>query len=361
MPLGLEEAKLLRWAHRRPEIATQLDGALSEMLSQDGIRSWTARAWPDPGETYSDQEAQDFLAAQVLNLLGREISRAQQGKTSRVEAILAVRSQIESAFAQAPIEDYREIVPVIREVIPTGLSDLDAQIGGISNGELGIIAAPPGRGKSGLLIGFAVSALLDGFDVLYITVADQGRDEIVPRIDTTIIGTPCPFEIDAHLLADRHQQAAKQVSGTLWIADYTDRECRLDDIERAMITHPSHLVIVDHADDVLCDFSADPTVTRHSLRVVYMTLKKLAARFQRPIWTASQTHELSWWRDSASISELAEAKTGKATGASLVLVFSGGKTARDGQMICTIAKARRSYSRRTISVYYDWSIGRCWT
>jgi len=58
-----------------------------------------------------------------------------------------------------------------------------------------------------------------------------------------------------------------------------------------------------------------PTVTRHSLRVVYLALKKLSVRYDIPLWTASQSGEASWYTKAVSIQDLAEAKIGKATGA----------------------------------------------
>jgi len=67
------------------------------------------------------------------------------------------------------------------------------------------------------------------------------------------------------------------------MSDFTDRECRLEQIEHTIASCDSDLVIVDHADDVLSHFSNDPAVTRHSLRAVYMSLKQMATRYEVPI------------------------------------------------------------------------------
>ena len=311
---------------------------------------------------YTDHEASEFLQDQILALFGREVGRAQSSKSlAKVQWVNDLLLQCDGILHPLPVFDYHDVVPNVREVVRTGLVPLDEQIRGLGNGELGILALPPGRGKTAALINFTVTALLDGYDVLYITVADQGLDEIVPRIDTCVLGTPGIPDASQEVLGQRHVAAMKHIKGHLAIADYTDRECSLTDIVRIIDQH-SHvsLVIVDHADDVVSPFSTDPTVTRHSLRVVYMALKKLARKYNVPVWTASQTHEMSWTFDSAGINELAEAKTGKATGASIVLAFTGGRKPVPGLMYAHIAKARRNYSQRTFPLSVDFSRCRIW-
>ena len=64
--------------------------------------------------------------------------------------------------------------------------------------------------------------------------------------------------------------------------------------------------------------------------------------------------------NASSVSELAEAKTGKATGAAIVLGFTGGSPEIPGEMICTIAKARRAYTKRSVVIVYDHILNRIW-
>ena len=59
---------------------------------------------------------------------------------------------------------------------------------------------------------------------------------------------------------------------------------------------------------------------------------------------------------------MAEAKVGKATGAAIVLGFSGGAS-RDqvpGVVWCTVAKARRYVREHNFAIRVDFSIGRAW-
>ena len=59
---------------------------------------------------------------------------------------------------------------------------------------------------------------------------------------------------------------------------------------------------------------------------------------------------------------MAEAKVGKATGAAIVLGFSGGPIAQQvpGVMYCSIAKARRWFAKRNFPLRYDHEVCRIW-
>src|SRR3990167_5722735 len=321
----VHEQKALAWlwtaAATNPGLLEQVP---QEILSDEG-KQWLTLLQnstdPPPDLTpASEQEGRTYFRTQLLAYLAREAAKAQHN------------------------------------------GSLDRVYRGLAVGELGIIFLPPGRGKTQMLINFTDTALFQGKDVLYITVADQSKDELIPRIDTCILGTPCPMDASPELLAERHTHAAQQRTGRLWVADYTDRTCDIQDVERTIQQCASDLIIVDHADDVLSPYASDPTATRHSLRVVYLALKKLAVRYNVPIWTASQSPEMSWNFRATSISDMAEAKVGKATGAAIILGFSGGTPSEQvpGVMYCSIAKARRWFTERNFPLRFDFTTCRVW-
>ena len=363
-----QEHKALAWLW---SIATRFPGLWEqfplEILSDDG-RQWLSsmREFPttelDTNPT-SEQEGRAYFRVRLLAHISKEAAKAQQnGSLEHMYHAIDMLDLFTSALEPSPVIAYDVAIPQVRSVIPTGIEPIDKQIRGLSVGELGIIFLPPGRGKTQMLINFADTALLCEKDVLYITVADQSQDELIPRIDTCILGTPCPPEATPEILAERHTQATQQRTGRLWVADYTDRICSITDVERTIQQCASDLIIVDHADDVLSPYASDPTATRHSLRVVYLALKKLAVRYDVPIWTASQSPEISWNFKVTSISDMAEAKVGKATGAAIILGFSGGSIPEQvpGIMYCSIAKARRWYTERNFPLHFDFETCRVW-
>ena len=354
------EHKFFSFLGSRPDlISSVVDRLPSEIFSPEGKDIIARKAYLDVQAQGTETEATQFVKIQLLALLGKEIGRSQKNglDTSKIKYVTALLEEVEQAFEALPIESYDSATPRIRSVIPTGIEALDQQIQGLAKSDLGIVACPSGRGKSAVLVNFAVSAALSGFSVLYISVADQGKDELLPRFDSCILEKPIPASED--LLIKQHEQAVKRVGGKLWLADYTSQECSLSNIEQSIIQQSTDLVIVDHADDLTPPWG-DPAVTRHSLRYIYMSLKKLASKYEIPIWTASQTHEQSWGMAALGIDGLAEAKTAKATGAAIVLVLTGGQPYIEGQMVCTIAKARRAYTERTIRINVDHSVCRVW-
>lgn len=67
-----------------------------------------------------------------------------------------------------------------RKVIPTGSEPIDRMLmGGIGKGELGVIIAPSGVGKTSTTCGFAANAALDGKNVLHIFF--EGTDNEIRR------------------------------------------------------------------------------------------------------------------------------------------------------------------------------------
>ena len=336
-----------------------------ELFSQQGfeiftdIRNGKSFTQSEPSST---DEALEYLQDQILLFLGREVGKSRRTHdVTKIHSAIALLEECQSDAIHLPIADFAESTPEVRTFIPTGIDLIDQQIRGLAKGELGVIALSPGRGKTAFLINFAYSALSLSKSVLYITVADAGVNELVPRIDSCILGTPLSDPLNQQLLLKRHGEALRRINGKLMIADFTDRECSLEDLRKVIRNTPADLCIVDHADDVVPPYG-DPSVTRHSLRTTYLTLKKFSVEFHIPIWTASQTSELAWSMRSASTSELSEAKVGKTTGAAIVLVGSGGLP-RDqipGVMWITIAKARRSFTERTFAIRYDWGVGRIW-
>ena len=366
--VGTNELNFLAWLTDRPSLKDALIFRLpDEIFSQDGLQVVAAlrggHTWQHNGVVPPDEEALGFLKTQLLAYLGREIGKSQRsGSLDRIETGYQLLRECWETVEPPPLELYHQIAPKTREFIPTGIQPLDEQILGLSRGELGIIAAAPARGKSCFLINVAVYAAQHGWDAHYITVADAGVDELMARIDAKVLNEPLDPALNLDQLTERHQRAAELLPNRLWISDFTNRECSLTDIERTISECSSDIVIVDHADDVQSPFSSNPDATRHSLRTVYMSLKRLATAYNVPIWTASQTSEQAWFRQSASISDLSEAKVGKSTGCAILLVLTGGppQHAIPGIVNCTIAKARRFVSQRTLPIRIDYSTGAMW-
>lgn len=353
------EEKFLSWiANNEMELLSRIPDSL---FSKDGkqLKNQILSGKKLESPAFTKEEAKDYLRHQLLALLGREVGKSQKsGDFSRIKSYVDLLDDCLLDFEKPPVFEFGERIPEIRETIPTGIGELDEQIGGISLGDLGVIAAPPGRGKTLLLLSISVHALFLGKSVLYISVADQGFDELAPRIATCILGEPLPLNYNASILEDRHKRANSKISGRLQLSDFTSRECSLNDIERVIRSANADIVIVDHADDVINAHTDDLTITRHSLRVTYVTLKKLATKYGVGIWTGSQSHEYLWRSQEGSTADLAESKVGKASPAALIIVLTDSGIL--GVYNATLAKARRTITRRVVQIQYDHRLMTVW-
>lgn len=84
--------------------------------------------------------------------------------------------------------------------VPTGIADIDAMTGGFTGGQLVIIGARPGVGKSALVINMAMNAAIKGFSGLIIS-REMNSDEILTRMVARISG------VDSMNISRRNLQA----------------------------------------------------------------------------------------------------------------------------------------------------------
>ena len=136
--------------------------------------------------------------------------------------------------------------------IPTGLADLDALVPGLRGGQLIVIAARPGFGKSLLALGIARHAAVKlGLPVLLESL-EMSRDEVMHRMLAAEAGVDLE-RIERHELTDwdwdRISRAQPRISAApLFIDDAPEAgvaRLRLR-LRRMARTNPAQLVIVDY-------------------------------------------------------------------------------------------------------------------
>lgn len=116
-------------------------------------------------------------AAPALDLaagLSSEIARIQEGQSGGFvpicDVVVETMKQIEKAA-----ETKQSVTG-----IPTGFRDIDSMMGGIHRGELVVIAARPGMGKTAAGADMALGAALQGYHVGFVS-AEMTRESIVQR------------------------------------------------------------------------------------------------------------------------------------------------------------------------------------
>ena len=213
---------------------------------------------------------------------------------------------------------------VSRVTCPIGLPQLDKKDvlnGGLGRGEIGVITAPTGVGKSHFLVHAGVEALKVGKNVVHYTF-ELSENAVGLRYDSNLCEIPSNDVID---YKDEVIEKYKNMDlGRLIIKEYPTGSATVltirNHIEKLLLKSfvPS-LIIIDYADIMRSSRRFDSL--RHELKLIYEELRNLAMDLNVPIWTASQANRDAANADVVGLENMAEAY-GKAMVADVVISLS---------------------------------------
>jgi hypothetical protein len=176
----------------------------------------------------------------------------------------------------------------------TAMEDLDPYIGGgLAGGEMGIILAPPGGGKSMALVKFASTALLAGKKVIYYSL-ELSEKVVGQRFDACLNQVKIK---DVWEYADIVRESAQEIDskgGQLVIKEFATGQATTNTILAHLRTLEANEGFIP--DEIFIDYAdimkplANFTEKRHSLTSIYEGIRGIAVEFGIPIWTASQTN-----------------------------------------------------------------------
>lgn len=180
-----------------------------------------------------------------------------------------------------------------RNVIATGWDVVDSLIGGgLGGGELGVIAAPSGIGKSWALATIGANAARAGKRVVHYTL-ELNENYVGLRYDTIFTGIESG-NITKH--PDDVRNAVDSIAGDIIIKYYPPSFITVHTI-RAHIENlisskmKPDIMIIDYADLMR---STERSDSRHEeLGQIYKELRGLSGDLGIPCWTASQTQRSS--------------------------------------------------------------------
>ena len=225
------------------------------------------------------------------------------------------------------------------QAITTGLSELDDSLkGGIYPGEIGILAAPPGRGKSLCLIQMAVAAIEQGKKVLFFTL-DDGKEEVSLRFDTRL--TMIREAVYLRKLKENAKIKIPLYAKNLKIID-SSSGCRIRDIKSKIIQESEvNLIIIDYADLILP--RQDYKDKRFKLGEIYQDLKRLVQAHKIACWTATQTTAKSVEHHKLKLMDAVEAKIEKAGIATIFITINQTpEEQEEGLARLIVVKAKRA-------------------
>ena len=211
-----------------------------------------------------------------------------------------------------------------RITTPTGLKELDHKDildGGLGRGELGVVVAPTGVGKSHWLVQVGAAALKAGKTVVHYSF-ELSEVLVGKRYDAHLTGIPVSDLIDNKDRVKRFYEGEEL--GNLVIKYYPTRTASVNTIRNHLDKlkfrgHIPSVVIIDYADVMRSTKSYD--ALRHELMLIYEELRQMAGDFNIPIWTASQSNRAGANADTVGLENMGEAY-GKAQVSDFVLGLS---------------------------------------
>jgi replicative DNA helicase len=174
-----------------------------------------------------------------------------------------------------------------RHTITTGWDVIDDLMdGGLAPGELGVVMAPAGIGKSWMLINIGANAVKAGKTVIHYTL-ELNENYVGQRYDSVLTG------INAQTLKhhqDTVEEKMKSLSGSLVVKYYPTKSVGVmalkAHIEKTIMQGKTpDLIIVDYGDLLKVNTKKDK---HEALEDLYEELRGMAGEYKIPVWTASQ-------------------------------------------------------------------------
>jgi len=267
---------------------------ISNDLLRDTVKNALRDMLQDTDNTdFIKDKTIEFCQDQALkNAIFDAVGLYQSGKRIEVRHLIdnALKVGIDSNIGHDYLEMFAQrIEQSARLTVSTGWRVIDNITGGgLGPGELGVVVAPSGVGKSWNLVSMAASAVKRGLNVVYYTM-ELSEAYTGLRFDSHFTGIDSS-NIQYH--QDEVLHLMRTMPGTLIIKYYPTKFATVQTlrshIEKMKIIrgYTPDVIFVDYADLLI----GVGTEKRFVLENIYEELRGLAGELQVPLWTASQAN-----------------------------------------------------------------------
>ena len=255
---------------------------------------------------YIKKEFTSFCRNQNLkNVILQSVDLLKAGNFDRIKDLVdkAMKVGTETDLGHDYIEDYDlRAEDVKRDTVLTDWKPInDLMDGGLGPGELGVVVAPSGVGKTWILTALGASAVRQGLSVVHYTM-ELSENYVGQRYDTVFTKIP---SADLKDNKEDVKSKIKSLNGKLMIKYFPPKGVSVKKLQQhidKMIATDNRpdVIIVDYA-DLLLSYSNKSDSTYAEQGGVYIDLRGMSGELGIPIWTASQTNR------SAIDSEVIEA------------------------------------------------------
>ena len=290
-------------------IVDDVDNDVLKTSIVDSLRgAWQHRESPDLD--FVKEKSLEFCKNQVVkNAIMESVELLENQQYDDIKRIIddAMKAGVETDIGHEYITGLEErLTKQSRVTLPTKWDSINELMdGGLAGGELGVIVAPAGIGKSWTLQALGAEAVAKGKTVIHYTL-ELNAQYVGLRYDTIISGQPTG---NLQYYKDEVQQKISKLKGELIIKYYPTRTASVNTLaahlqQVEMRGLKPDLVIVDYAD--IMKSTQHFNEKRHQLGHIYEELRGMAGEFNIPVWTASQANRSALEEDVIGAEKVSE-------------------------------------------------------
>jgi replicative DNA helicase len=292
-------------------LRTELDQH-NEMLRKQ-VRDFFARILIKSvqDESYIKETSLDFCKKQKLKkALMKSVDLIQSSSYDEVRKIIneALQLGTDNNFGHEFVKDFELRYEIkARNPVSTGWEKIDSLTNkGLGRGELGVVIAPTGAGKSMALAHLGAQALKANKNVVHYTL-ELSESVTGQRYDSCLSGIPLS------MLFNRKDEVLEHIAdleGSLIIKEYPTKTASPNTIRAHLEklkkrNQKIDVIIVDYAD--LLRPSSRFKEKRDELGSIYEDLRAIAVEYKCPLWTASQTNRTGLNAEVVTMESISEA------------------------------------------------------
>lgn len=236
-----------------------------------------------------------------------------------------------------------------RETYPTGFSNIDGMLegGGMAKGEVGLIIAQTGAGKSSFAIQSATNAVNLGLNVLYISL-EENLGRLTSRMEGNLLGISFGefFDHEGNLneefvRATGRVYEGRDGLGNLYVSKHNPQEVTIEKLEQ-IIMHTKIRRGID-IDYVAIDYPALMKTPYKSASdsdaggELFERIRGLAQKYNFIAMTLAQTNRTAWSADRITLENIEGSK----------------KVANACELILTLNRTQEEYENQYLRLHVD--------
>ena len=283
------------------------------VATQQQLRNYFARIHDTQvnGSEYTKNIALDFCRKQKLKeAMIKSVPLLEKSSFDEIAKVIndAIKMGDPSDFGYDYLKDFEKRFEIkARNPITTGWQQIDDLCrGGLGKGELGVVIAPTGAGKSMALVHLGAQAIKLGKTVVHYTL-ELADTVTASRYDSCITKIPLSH---LHSFKEEVYETVQDLEGVLIVKEYPTKSAST----RSLRAHLEKLRMRDiNPDMIIIDYGdllrpiSGKSEKRHELESIYEEMRGLAQEFNCCVWTASQTNRSGLNAEVITMESISEA------------------------------------------------------